>query len=99
MPTAGIAGLAMVWALASVELRGRAGTALVALGDASYSLYLLHPFVVGAAWIAWQRIGVPGTPGALAFLAACMASAAATGWLAWRFLEAPVTRALRRIGA
>ena len=97
VPTAGVAGLAMVWALTSVGMRGRIGAMLVALGDASYSLYLLHPFVVGAVWVAWQRIGMTGTPGALGFTAVCLVSAAATGWLAWRLVEAPVTRSLRRI--
>jgi exopolysaccharide production protein ExoZ len=96
VPTAGVAGLAMVWSLASVELRGRAGRMLVALGDASYSLYLLHPFVVGAAWFAWQRMGLASPA---AFIVACLAASAVAGWVAWRAIEAPLIRTLRPVAA
>lgn len=91
--SAGVAGGWMTWALASVaSLRGAVGRGLVALGDASYSLYLLHPFVVGAAWFAWQRAGLPAHG---AFIALCLAASAAAGWIAWRVIEAPMTRRLR----
>lgn len=90
---AGVAGLLMAWALASVEWRGAAGRGLVALGDASYSLYLLHPFVVGAAWFAWQRLGPAN---GLAFIALCVVASASAGWIAWRAIEDPMTRRLRR---
>jgi exopolysaccharide production protein ExoZ len=91
--TAGVAGLGMTWALAGVGLRHRVGGVFVALGDASYSIYLLHPFVVGAAWFAWQRTGL-GAP--FAFIALCIVASAIAGWIAWRVIEAPMTRRLRR---
>ena len=97
VPIAGGAGLVMTWALASVATPvTRAGKIMESLGDASYSLYLLHPFVVGAAWVAWRGLGVQGEAGASGFIALCLASSALAGWLAWRAVEAPVTRALRR---
>ena len=95
VPSAGVAGLAMVWALASADVRGATRRTLVALGDASYSLYLLHPFVVGLVWLVWQRAGVGGIAGAIAFVALCLIWSALAGWLAWRTFELPVTRALR----
>lgn len=92
---AGAAAFVMTWALASAPAPRRAfARALQALGDASYSLYLLHPFVVGAAWFAWQRADARGGP---VFVAVCLGASALAGWLAWRFVEAPVTRWLRRI--
>jgi exopolysaccharide production protein ExoZ len=92
---AGLAGAVMVWALASAPAARRApGRALEALGDASYSLYLLHPFVVGTVWFAWQRLGAGN---AIAFTALCLAASALAGWVAWRLVEAPVTRALRAV--
>jgi exopolysaccharide production protein ExoZ len=95
VPTAGGAAFVMTWALASAPLsRNLAARALTLLGDASYSLYLLHPFVVGAAWWAWQRAGFDS---AIAFIVLCLAASALAGWIAWRVIEAPVTRALRRV--
>ena len=95
---AGLAGAAMVWAMASAPLaRTAIGRALEVLGDASYSLYLLHPFVVGAAWFAWARTGAGGSAGAIGFIALCLAVSAIAGWIAWRVIEAPITRKLRSV--
>lgn len=86
----GGASLLLVWAVASA----RSPRALAALGDASYSLYLLHPFVVGAVWFAWQRLGL-GIP--YGFIAACVCASTIAGWVAWRLIEAPMTRRLRSV--
>jgi exopolysaccharide production protein ExoZ len=62
---------------------------LLALGDASYSLYLTHPLVIGAVavllgtWMPWLFIP-------LSLLLAC-----GVGWLCWRLFEKPVTQALK----
>jgi exopolysaccharide production protein ExoZ len=96
---AGGSAFVMTWALASAPVPRRLfARALEALGDASYSVYLLHPFVVGAAWFAWVRTGLPAPA---AFIALCVTLSAFAGWIAWRIVEAPVTRTLRqaRLGA
>ncbi|MBW6524005.1 acyltransferase [Sphingomonas sp. RHCKR47] len=67
-----------------------------AFGDASYSIYLTHSFLLGAfAWTT-ARFAAQSFAG-LAFLAviACEGCFVA-GWLTWRFVELPVTRKLQR---
>lgn len=59
-----------------------------ALGDASYSLYLTHPLVIGAMAVTfgvWHVWFVP-----VSLLLAC-----AVGWLSWRVFERPITDRLK----
>jgi exopolysaccharide production protein ExoZ len=74
---------------------GRLAGALGALGDASYSLYLLHPFVIRLFRELWRAgllaAGVP--PWIYAALVGVGAIAAALA--SYRFFERPVTRLLR----
>jgi exopolysaccharide production protein ExoZ len=67
-----------------------------ALGDASYALYLLHPFVLRGTRALLQGVGAASTTGPLAFLALGLTIAAVASWLVYRFVEIPLTRALRR---
>jgi exopolysaccharide production protein ExoZ len=62
-------------------------------GDASYTLYLSHTFVVNAVAVAWRRIA-PAYPWAGAAVAA--AAAIAFALLFYRLAERPVTDALHR---
>lgn len=65
---------------------------MVLLGDASYSSYLLHPFLIGVCFFAlgavfrkWGTIGV----------LLCFAIVCASSILVYRFLEEPARRRLR----
>ncbi len=74
---------------------GRLVVALAVLGDASYSLYLSHPFAVrllGAAWTATA----PSTAPLWLYLAAACAAAIGTALLLHRSVERPMTDALQR---
>jgi len=62
---------------------------LVLLGDASYSLYLLHSLMISRTFDA-----LPSLPGPLR-LAACFAVAIAASLLAYRLVEEPARRFLR----
>ena len=62
---------------------------LVLLGDASYSLYLLHSLLISRTFNA-----LPSLPGALR-VAACFAAAIAASLLAYRLVEEPARRLLR----
>lgn len=58
-------------------------------GDASYALYLVHPFVIGAA----ERVGVHGQAlGPLGFMALTLAATLGLALLAHRHLEQPLLR-------
>jgi exopolysaccharide production protein ExoZ len=87
----GVPALLLVAGLTAVEADGGLVDLppLRVLGDASYSLYLLHPLIIGAlavqmgTWIPWLFIP-------LGLTLACLG-----GWLSWRLFERPLTQALK----
>jgi exopolysaccharide production protein ExoZ len=75
-----------------------AGRPALAVGDASYSIYLTHLFVTQAFIAVGLRLGWAahgGPAGAAVTIAAALAAVVATGLAAHRLFETPVTRALR----
>lgn len=76
--------------------------AAVALGDASYALYLLHPFVSRGLRIVIERAGLadwfgPAGVGVYGFVAMALVVAGVVALVAHRAFEVPVTRAARRL--
>lgn len=71
---------------------------LVALGDASYSLYLGHVLVIAAVGRAWRMSGLPTEPAwaHLAALGAALAGCCVVALLSFRLLEAPLLARVRR---
>lgn len=69
------------------------GSALVRVGDASYALYLVHPFAIRGLREVFVRLGVLEP---WLFVVAALASAVIAALLVHRLFEVPVTRALRR---
>ena len=71
---------------------------LLALGDASYSIYLTHLFTLGAMRVVWVRV-VPqvSLSTAIAFMGIALVVCAATGWACYRWGERPLTTQLRRL--
>ena len=67
---------------------------LVALGDASYALYLVHPFVVLTLMRLYTATGLAGALGYWPFVAASLALAIAAAFAVHRFIELPAARAL-----
>lgn len=75
--------------------RGVGGAVLLALGDASYSIYLTHLFVARAAGMVVGRL-LPWCPLWLFFVATLVA-AGITGILVARFFEIPMHHLTRRL--
>lgn len=70
---------------------------LVALGDASYSLYLSHVLVIAVIGRLWERfLAGPGWADHLTGLAVVFAGALAAGVVSYRLIEVPLLRLLRR---
>ena len=80
-----------------LDLRGKslAPLSLVLLGDASYSLYLVHMFVVRAIRVAWNKLHIPAEP-AIFCIIALLASCALALVIAAKF-ELPLHRKLRSL--
>lgn len=64
-------------------------------GDASYSTYPFHSFVLSAAGKVWFRLPFPGAVDAAGFVIVGVVAANAAGYAAHRLVERPVTHALR----
>jgi exopolysaccharide production protein ExoZ len=73
-------------------------TPLVVLGDASYSLYLTHPFAIRPMRNIWMALN-GGAPFSL-YVVLCLLAAIAAALLVYRWIERPITDLLRsRLGS
>lgn len=97
----GFPALLLFLALYHVSLRfGAAMTTLIALGDASYTLYLSHPFTVNVLSATFIKTHLPEKfgvwPATWLYMAACVVASALVALTLYRWAEAPVTKALMR---
>lgn len=69
---------------------------LLTLGDASYSIYLSHGFVLPVLGLAFGRVASPGlwTEGLAIIL--CLVFSSLAGWVVFILIEGPMLRVLRR---
>lgn len=74
----------------------RAARPLLQIGDASYSLYLFHPFALIVMEKLAQKSPVVSTAPGWTLVAATVALAIAVAMAAYRWIERPVTLALSR---
>jgi peptidoglycan/LPS O-acetylase OafA/YrhL len=74
------------------QFNGKIAKALVSLGDASYSIYLVHALVLLGLWLLWRSIGAP-PPWVVIVVA--MAAAITVGLAVQRAIERPLLRLLR----
>jgi len=72
--------------------QGRLQQALERLGDASYSTYLFHGFMLGALKIVSNHISDGQYTLAAAFMLISLLACNATGYAAFRWIEHPLTR-------
>ena len=95
LPWSGILCGTVLLALLSLSDQVRWPAALMLVGDASYSLYLLHPYVLEAVNRKLHAFG-PDLPGILSTIGAILA-AVAVAIVVFRVVERPSNRALRRL--
>lgn len=72
---------------------GRPGALLLILGDASYSIYLTHSFLIGPAGRLWGSHQFPGS--LVLFTALMIVGSSLLGIASYRFIEVPTMRILR----
>jgi exopolysaccharide production protein ExoZ len=71
---------------------------LLEFGNASYSIYLIHPFVLDALAWPWVRLFPLATWASSAlFMALALVLCAVAGCICYRFIEQPMTSQLRRL--
>ena len=66
------------------------------LGDASYAIYLLHPFAIRGSLLVIDRLGLGPALGAAGLSIVGLAATAALALLSYRLLERPLLRLARR---
>ena len=67
------------------------------VGDASYALYLLHPFVIRATRVIFWRTGLTMFLGPWAYIALALAISFTAALITYRWFEKPLTRYVRRL--
>ena len=96
--TWGIPAFAIVAGAVSLEAFVAPGLPrwLLTLGDASYSIYLSHGFVLPALGLLFSRLAWPGLwPEGLTIIL-CLLFGSLVGWRVFILIESPMLRALRR---
>ena len=68
----------------------------ILLGDASYAIYLVHPFPMRAFAVLWARLHWTGMSGILCYIAATVLFACAVAVFVHLRIEMPLTRWVRR---
>jgi peptidoglycan/LPS O-acetylase OafA/YrhL len=100
MPRALTWGPAAALVVASVlhvpAMKGRVFQLLRHVGDASYSIYLTHVFIIGAYHYALEHTFVAGLNQVIPILGV-LGSSVVLGLLSYRFVERPLLRALRKV--
>jgi exopolysaccharide production protein ExoZ len=94
-----IPSAAIVLGMVSLDRSGhiREVSPLAYLGDASYSIYLSHIFLLGALRVVWAKFGLEHSSAiyAVAFAVASMIIAIIGGAVTYRYLETPMLRVLQ----
>lgn len=67
-----------------------------ALGDASYSIYLIHVFTLGVVRLLWIKVfpGPLNVVGGWGYMLTSLVVCAAVGWVCYYWIEHPITQSL-----
>ena len=95
----GIPAVLIVGGLLSFEemISSRKNFLGLAIGDSSYSLYLSHPFSLGAGAIFYERFITPSPLKEHLFLGALMVGSLVVGYLCYRYVEAPLLTRCKKL--
>jgi exopolysaccharide production protein ExoZ len=96
-PYLGIPAFALVAGAVSLEplVASALPRWILALGDASYSIYLSHGFVVPALMLAMGRMVSPGLGAEALTVVLCISVSSIAGWILFIGIERPMLRALK----
>lgn len=82
-----------------VALEDRLGRSLpkslLEIGNASYSIYLVHLFVISIVWVAVRRLGLANAPALAAMVVVSLVLSTLAGEIVHRCVELPLMKLLR----
>jgi exopolysaccharide production protein ExoZ len=85
--------LGRLWVMKKHPRRDGGNRLLLALGDASYSIYLSHMFTLTGLRLVWGRLPIPANfVTSVVFMAFCLIGCAVAGWICYRLVERPITK-------
>ena len=97
----GVPAIAVIYGAVALEFSS--GKVLLpqlrGVGDASYSLYLSHPFVLAALGRVWSTFSTPGIVDNVVWVTGVSLIILCTGMLSYRYIELPLLQATRRFKA
>ncbi len=95
----GLVALLLIYGLVAADLKRlwTCSPRLVAAGDWSYALYLIHTFVIAAVCVIWRPLSRPGLIDNAVAYAGCLGLSLALSVLFWTALERPTTRLASRL--
>jgi len=95
----GLPGALIVYGCVGLEMAGRwvAPRWLIAIGDASYSLYLTHVLVASVLGRVWVKLAFSGTLAQMVFLAMMFGGCIAWGLISYRCIEKPLLEKSRHL--
>jgi peptidoglycan/LPS O-acetylase OafA/YrhL len=70
---------------------------LIWIGEASYSMYLTHVFILPVVGVALAKSGMTGAALAVTLVSSCVVLSIVTSLIAYSWVEAPMTKSLRRL--
>lgn len=80
------------------RIRALQSRPLLALGNASYSIYLVHQFVLEALARIWTPLfPLATTAASVFFVSLALVLSALAGWLCYRLIERPILSRLRKL--
>jgi exopolysaccharide production protein ExoZ len=82
--------------MADARAEGFVGQGFARLGDASYALYLAHPFLLRGSRQLVEKAGFAGLSGALLFTVAAVAASVIAALAIYRWFEKPLTARLQQ---
>jgi exopolysaccharide production protein ExoZ len=93
----GIPSFLIVAGAISIELNSKVSElkTLKVLGDSSYSLYLVHTFVLGVIGFGWSRLSISNMYFDILMIAVCLVISSLAGYVSYVLIEKPTTKYLK----
>ncbi|MDH7794755.1 MULTISPECIES: acyltransferase [unclassified Beijerinckia] len=82
----------------NASLRSALARPAILLGDASYSIYLLHPIIIRALRVFWDKMGLSAGLPPWLFILSTLIATIIISVIAYRWFERPLTTWLQRWG-
>ena len=78
------------------ELQKRPNQLLNLLGDSSYAMYLIHPFILVAGAMVLSKLGLTGVMNGWFFVLVLFVGSTIGGWVLFRYVETTIAKYIKK---